>query len=363
MAHLAPSDPAAAAAAAAGLPPQEDRSDILFHDPVFTKSIGNFFSDPGLVLQYHRHSGSAVFYDPACIGEQVFMQTRYNNTVLDPSKMAGTSFDLAWADFQNQCFHIIKQYRYADPTRQPTSMAAYALCNEQLIQAPDLHTLITSRLSNGLSNLRTAYTKMQDLVKFTPAQGYVWELPENPNVKKAQNINVPPAMDPSAVPGGGDAKSVATHSVAGGAAVASSVKGSVAAEGRGKTAGARSKGKSKSKLTHETELNVLRDRLINIIDQTAQREHVVLDPIQTEPDTPAADVATARTDDAQPNTSAAPAGGSQPPMRKKKVKRDRAERDRESDAGGSLGGESTATEAEVVECGFGNWMTVIMESI
>ncbi|CDW54001.1 mediator of RNA polymerase II transcription [Trichuris trichiura] len=101
------------------------------------------------VLEYFTNTMNP-FYDPNCLNEQIRMQ-RLSPEVL--SRASGVEYALLFAC--EPLFVIRKQYRQANQTITP--MEDYYIIGGTVYQAPDLCSVLNSRLQASIEHLRAAF--------------------------------------------------------------------------------------------------------------------------------------------------------------------------------------------------------------
>ena len=62
-------------------------------------------------------------------------------------------------------------------------MASYYVLDGKVFQAPDLYSVVTSRLMNGLKNVQLAAEACRTRSWFHPNMGYQWRHPEPENIR------------------------------------------------------------------------------------------------------------------------------------------------------------------------------------
>ncbi|KHJ41791.1 MED6 mediator sub complex component [Trichuris suis] len=128
------------------------------------------------VLEYFTNTMNP-FYDPNCLNEQIRMQ-RLSPEVL--SRASGVEYALLFAC--EPLFVIRKQYRQANQTITP--MEDYYIIGGTVYQAPDLCSVLNSRLQASIEHLRTAFEEAKSFYRFHPAKGYYWQFRNESTVEK-----------------------------------------------------------------------------------------------------------------------------------------------------------------------------------
>lgn len=79
-------------------------------------------------------------------------------------------------------FIVQKCERFSPEKLKP--LANYYVIDRKVYQAPDLASVLTSRLTSTLSHLKTAYGKVLDKSKYHPSIGYWWKHDELAETKQ-----------------------------------------------------------------------------------------------------------------------------------------------------------------------------------
>lgn len=69
-------------------------------------------------------------------------------------------------------------------------IAYYYVINGSVHQAPDMYSLVQSRLLGALEPLRNAFGEVTNYSRYNTAKGYYWEFKNKPNVKKREEEKV-----------------------------------------------------------------------------------------------------------------------------------------------------------------------------
>uniref|UniRef100_A0A5S6R3W3 Mediator of RNA polymerase II transcription subunit 6 n=1 Tax=Trichuris muris TaxID=70415 RepID=A0A5S6R3W3_TRIMR len=128
------------------------------------------------VLDYFTNTMNP-FYDPNCLNEQIRMQ-RLSPEVL--SRSSGVEYALLYAC--EPLFVIRKQYRQANQTITP--LEDYYIIGGTVYQAPDLCSVLNSRLQASINHLRTAFEEVKSYYRFHPAKGYYWQFKNETGIEK-----------------------------------------------------------------------------------------------------------------------------------------------------------------------------------
>ncbi|GBB91726.1 hypothetical protein RclHR1_01910010 [Rhizophagus clarus] len=130
------------------------------------------------VLDYFAES---PFWDNQCNNAILKMQTQYNDLKdlnVDLKKMKGIEFQVVH-EKAPVLWVIRKQNRLTEWTVSP--IATYYILNNNIYQAPDLYSIIGTRILTSLYYLHIAFNTAQQEVEFHPATGYTWKGANDPN--------------------------------------------------------------------------------------------------------------------------------------------------------------------------------------
>lgn len=140
--------------------------------------------NPTNVMHYFCER-SNPFYDHTCNNEIIKMQ-RLNQDQLN--NLTGIEYILLHV--QEPILYVVrKQHRHSP--QQTTPIADYYILAGVVYQAPDLSSVINSRLLNTLFNLETAFEEAQSYSRYHPSKGYWWEFKdqEEPEAPEAKDKN------------------------------------------------------------------------------------------------------------------------------------------------------------------------------
>ncbi|ESO86208.1 hypothetical protein LOTGIDRAFT_129607, partial [Lottia gigantea] len=112
---------------------------------------------------------SNPFYDRMCNNEMIKMQ-RLNPDQLQ--NMVGVEYVLLHV--QEPILYVIRKLHRHSPT-QVTPLAHYYIIAGRVYQAPDLCSVLNSRLLNSVSSLQSAFDEASSYSKYTPSKGYIWQ--------------------------------------------------------------------------------------------------------------------------------------------------------------------------------------------
>lgn len=110
------------------------------------------------------------FYERGCNNEIIKTQRLHPDQIFN---MTGTEYVLLFC--QEPLFIIRKNHRNS-PT-QVVPLALYYVINGIAYQAPDLASVINSRLVNSLHYMQSAFHESLSYSRFHPFRGYSWQFP------------------------------------------------------------------------------------------------------------------------------------------------------------------------------------------
>ncbi|XP_076098532.1 mediator of RNA polymerase II transcription subunit 6-like [Mytilus galloprovincialis] len=136
---------------------------ISWHDTAWIPLL-----NPNNILDYFGER-SNPFYDRTCNNEIIKMQRLSQDQL---NNMTGLEYMLLHV--QEPILYVVrKQHRHSP--QQVTPLADYYIIAGVVYQAPDLGSVINSRLLNTLFNLQSAFVEAQSFSRYTPSKGYWWE--------------------------------------------------------------------------------------------------------------------------------------------------------------------------------------------
>jgi len=133
--------------------------------------------NPSNVLEYFAES---IFYDPQCNNGIIRMQRLNPDQMLN---MVGPEYVLLIS--QEPILYVIRKQHRTSPT-QVIPLAHYYVIAGKVYQAPDLGSIVNSRLSNCANYLQQAFSETHSYAKYQSAKGYYWEFKD----KESQALEV-----------------------------------------------------------------------------------------------------------------------------------------------------------------------------
>jgi mediator of RNA polymerase II transcription subunit 6 len=140
-----------------------DQLGISWHDSTWIPHL-----NPANILDYFCQK-SNPFYDKSCNNELAKMQRLSSEQM---SMMTGIEYTLLHV--QEPILYVIrKQDRIGPDTATP--LVDFYILAGIVYQAPDLNSIIQSRILNSALNLKTALEEFQAIAIFNPSIGHSWK--------------------------------------------------------------------------------------------------------------------------------------------------------------------------------------------
>lgn len=136
---------------------------LSWHDTVWipmlnTSNVMDYFSER-----------TNPFYDRTCNNEIVKMQR------LNPDQLVNmTGLEYMLLHVQEPILYVIRKLHRHSPT-QVTVLAEYYIIAGVVYQAPDLGSIINSRLLTTTSTIQSAFDSLFNIYRFHPSRGYTWD--------------------------------------------------------------------------------------------------------------------------------------------------------------------------------------------
>ncbi|XP_016334912.1 mediator of RNA polymerase II transcription subunit 6-like [Sinocyclocheilus anshuiensis] len=127
--------------------------------------------NPSNVLEYFSER-SNPFYDRTCNNEVVKMQRL---TLDHLNQMVGVEYILLHA--QEPILYIIRKQQRQSPT-QVIPLADYYIIAGVVYQAPDLGSVISSRVLSAVHGIQSAFDEAMSFCRYHPSKGYWWHFKE-----------------------------------------------------------------------------------------------------------------------------------------------------------------------------------------
>lgn len=146
--------------------------------------------NPTNVLDYFCER-SNPFYDHMC-NNQIIKSQRLSQEQLN--NMVGIEYILLHV--QEPILYVIRKQHRFSPT-QVTPLADYYIVNGVVHLAPDLYSVINSRLLNTVSSLQSAFDEAMSYSRYHPSKGYSWEFSEKEEPEKKESSDKKKKEEPS----------------------------------------------------------------------------------------------------------------------------------------------------------------------
>uniref|UniRef100_A0A0V0GCR4 Mediator of RNA polymerase II transcription subunit 6 n=1 Tax=Triatoma dimidiata TaxID=72491 RepID=A0A0V0GCR4_TRIDM len=142
--------------------------------------------NPSNVMDYFSER-SNPFYDRTCNNEIVKMQRLSLDQL---NNMTGLEFVLLHV--QEPILYVIrKQQRYS--STHVTPVADYYIIAGTIYQAPDLASVLNSRVMSAVHHLQSAFEEASSYSRYHPSKGYSWELKLSDKPTKKENSKEEPS--------------------------------------------------------------------------------------------------------------------------------------------------------------------------
>ncbi len=111
----------------------------------------------------------STFYDNSCNNEVLKMQNRSFDQL---SSMHGVEYCLLYV--QEPILYVIRKQNRHSPTHV-TPISDYYIVAGKIFQAPDLCSVVNSRLLSAVNHLQAAFDEAKGYAKYHPTKGYWWD--------------------------------------------------------------------------------------------------------------------------------------------------------------------------------------------
>ncbi|XP_061414982.1 mediator of RNA polymerase II transcription subunit 6 [Lethenteron reissneri] len=147
---------------------------ISWHDSAWIPVL-----NPANVLDYFSER-SNPFYDRTCNNEVVKMQRL---SLEQLNNMTGLEYILLHT--QEPILYIVRKQHRHSPT-QVTPFADFYIIAGVVYQAPDLGTVINSRILSAVHNIQSAFDETQAYSRYHPSKGYWWRFKDQDFKEKSK---------------------------------------------------------------------------------------------------------------------------------------------------------------------------------
>lgn len=144
-------------------PVQENPLGLSWHDSAWIPVL-----NPSNIMDYFSER-SNPFYDRTCNNEIVKMQR------LSPDQLTNmTGLEYILLHVQEPILYVIrKQHRHSSTVASP--VADYYIIAGVVYQAPDLGSVVSSRLLSTVYHLQSAFEEASSCSRYHPSKGYFWD--------------------------------------------------------------------------------------------------------------------------------------------------------------------------------------------
>ncbi|XP_016840546.1 mediator of RNA polymerase II transcription subunit 6 isoform X1 [Nasonia vitripennis] len=160
------------------LPVPENPLGLSWHDSAWIPML-----NPSNIMDYFSER-SNPFYDRTCNNEVVKMQR------LNPEQLMNmTGFEYILLHVQEPILYVIRKQHRHGPT-QATPVADYYIIAGVVYQAPDLASVVNSRLLSAVHHLQSAFEETSACSRYHPSKGYSWDLKNGKTAAAKKEIPV-----------------------------------------------------------------------------------------------------------------------------------------------------------------------------
>lgn len=139
---------------------------LSWHDSAWIPML-----NPSNIMDYFSER-SNPFFDRTCNNEIVKMQR------LNPEQLTNmTGLEYILLHVQEPILYVIRKQHRHSPTHA-TPLADYYIIAGIVYQAPDLISVINSRIISAVHHLQSAFEEANSYSRYHPSKGYSWDLKE-----------------------------------------------------------------------------------------------------------------------------------------------------------------------------------------
>ncbi|KAF7280949.1 mediator complex subunit 6 [Rhynchophorus ferrugineus] len=137
--------------------------------------------NPSNVMEYFSQA-SNPFFDRTCNNETIKMQR------LNPDHLVNmTGLEYALLHVQEPILYVIrKQHRHS--SQQVTPLAEYYIIAGIVYQAPDLGSVLNSRLLSAVYHIQSSFEEAASFSKYHPSKGYYWDFKSQKGAEKLKAV-------------------------------------------------------------------------------------------------------------------------------------------------------------------------------
>jgi len=157
---------------------QENLLSISWHDSAWIPVLNQ-----ANVMDYFSER-SNPFYDRTCNNEVLKMQ-KLGVADVQLQNMQGTEYQLLHV--QEPILYVVrKQIRHSQT--QVTPVSDYYIIAGVVYQAPDLGTLLNSRIVSAVSHLQSGFEEARSYARYHPSRGYWWDFGKDKEKEKKAKV-------------------------------------------------------------------------------------------------------------------------------------------------------------------------------
>ncbi|XP_046747206.1 mediator of RNA polymerase II transcription subunit 6 isoform X1 [Diprion similis] len=162
-----------------GRPPVPDNPlGLSWHDSALIPML-----NPTNIMEYFSEK-SNPFYDRTCNNEIVKMQR------LNPEQLTNmTGLEYILLHVQEPILYVIRKQERHSPT-QATPLADYYIIAGVVYQAPDLGSVVNSRLLSTVHHLQSAIEEASSCSRYHPSKGYTWDFKNGKSLPAKKEVPV-----------------------------------------------------------------------------------------------------------------------------------------------------------------------------
>ncbi|KAK3093765.1 hypothetical protein FSP39_019960, partial [Pinctada imbricata] len=171
--------------------------------------IIHFVENPQLGISWHDsgwipHLNLNNILDYFCERSNPFYDHTCNNQIIKSQRLSQdqlnnmTGLEYIVLHVQEPIMYVIRKQHRFSPT-QVTPLSDYYIIAGVVYQAPDLYSVVNSRLLNTISSLQSSFEEAQSYSRYHPSKGYWWEFSEKDQAEKKDAKEKKKKEEPSSV--------------------------------------------------------------------------------------------------------------------------------------------------------------------
>ncbi|KAL7306702.1 hypothetical protein TKK_0001374 [Trichogramma kaykai] len=158
------------------MPAPENPLGLSWHDSAWIPML-----NPGNIMDYFSERTNP-FYDRTCNNETIKMQRLTNEHL---QNLTGIEYTLLHV--QEPILYVIRKQHRHSPT-QVTPINDYYIIAGVVYQAPDLGSVINSRLLTTVNHLQSAFEEASSFSRYNPNKGYFWDFGNKGSTTKNDSV-------------------------------------------------------------------------------------------------------------------------------------------------------------------------------